>query len=69
VIGLSDGQLASVMEAAKPLPPKKRGIFVCNRRVRFTPESGHVQCTRPCPLRANSGHCPSGALQNKKATN
>ena len=24
--------------------------------VRFTPESGHVQCTRPCPLCANSGH-------------
>jgi hypothetical protein len=24
--------------------------------VRFTPESGHVQCTRLCPLWANSGH-------------
>ena len=23
--------------------------------VRFTPESGHVQCNRPCPLCANSG--------------
>ena len=23
--------------------------------VRFTPESGHVQCTSPCPLSANSG--------------
>jgi hypothetical protein len=27
--------------------------------VRFTPNSGHVRCTRPCPLWANSGlmHC------------
>jgi hypothetical protein len=24
--------------------------------VRFTPESGHVQCTRGCPLSAKSGH-------------
>src|SRR5262249_29829541 len=24
--------------------------------VRFTPESGHVRCTRACPLWANSGH-------------
>jgi hypothetical protein len=24
--------------------------------VRFTPESGHVQCNSPCPLSANSGH-------------
>ena len=24
--------------------------------VRLTPESGHVQCNRPCPLCANSGH-------------
>src|SRR5262245_25654162 len=24
--------------------------------VRFTPESGHVQCTRLCPLWAKSGH-------------
>ena len=24
--------------------------------VRFTPESGHVQRTSPCPLCANSGH-------------
>jgi len=24
--------------------------------VRFTPKSGHVQCKRACPLRANSGH-------------
>jgi len=26
-----------------------------NKDVRFTPESGHVQCNRPCPLWANSG--------------
>ena len=24
--------------------------------VRFTPETGHVQCTSPCLLWANSGH-------------
>jgi len=24
--------------------------------VRFPPQSGHVQCSRPCPLWANSGH-------------
>ena len=24
--------------------------------VRFTPNSGHVRCTRPCLLCANSGH-------------
>jgi hypothetical protein len=24
--------------------------------VRFTPESGHVQCNSVCPLCANSGH-------------
>ena len=24
--------------------------------VRFTPKSGHVQCTSACPLCANSGH-------------
>jgi hypothetical protein len=26
------------------------------RYVRFTPESGHWQCTSPCPLCAKSGH-------------
>jgi hypothetical protein len=24
----------------------------------LTPESGHLRCTSPCPLRANSGHLP-----------
>src|SRR4029450_6996515 len=28
----------------------------CNRHVRFTPESGHVQCTSSCVLWANSRH-------------
>ena len=28
----------------------------CNRHVRFTPKSGHVQCNHACPLSANSGH-------------
>ena len=33
-----------------------------NRRkfVRFTPKSGHVQCTSSCPLSANSGHWKVG---------
>jgi hypothetical protein len=26
--------------------------------VRFTPNSGHVQCNSVCPLCANSGHDP-----------
>ena len=26
-----------------------------NRHVRFTPESGHLQCNSPCPLWAKSG--------------
>ena len=30
-------------------------ICSAKRHVRFTPESGHVQCTRPCPLWANNG--------------
>ena len=28
MIGLSDRQLAIIMEAAKPLPPEKRGLFL-----------------------------------------
>ena len=34
-------------------------ILRCESHVRFTPKSGHVQCTRRCPLSANSGlmHC------------
>src|SRR5262249_49664102 len=31
-------------------------VIEANRDVRFTPKSGHVQCTRPCLLWANSGH-------------
>src|SRR4029079_17264455 len=34
----------------------KADIPQCNRHVRFTPESGHLQCTRSCLLWANSGH-------------
>ena len=30
--------------------------FHCNRHVRFTPETGHLQCTGRCPLWANSEH-------------
>src|SRR4029077_16816032 len=31
-------------------------ITVGPRDIRVTPESGHVRCTSPCPLSANSGH-------------
>src|SRR5262245_34384557 len=39
------------------------------RDVRFTPQSGHVQCTSPCPLWANSGlmQRSKGALFNHLA--
>ena len=31
-------------------------IRIATSHVCFTPESGHVQCRKPCLLRANSGH-------------
>jgi hypothetical protein len=31
-------------------------ISHCARHVRFTPDSGHVQCASACPLCADSGH-------------
>ena len=34
----------------------KADMSQCNRHVRFTPESGHVQCNWICPLSAKSGH-------------
>ena len=34
----------------------KADICSAKRNVRFTPESGHVQCNSACPLSANSGH-------------
>src|SRR5262245_36822925 len=33
-----------------------KDILACAEHVRFTPESGHVQCISPCPLWAKSGH-------------
>ena len=35
---------------ASDFPPSQQGV-------RFTPESGHVQCISACPLCAKSGHC------------
>ena len=35
---------------------QKRTFAVQNSYVRFTPNSGHVQCNSACPLCANSGH-------------
>jgi hypothetical protein len=34
----------------------KADICAAKSDVRFTPESGHVQCTSQCLLWANSGH-------------
>jgi len=35
---------------------QKQTYAVQKPHVRFTPESGHMQCTRPCLLWAISGH-------------
>jgi len=32
------------------------------RDVRYTPKSGHVRCTSPCPLSAKSGHSQPRSL-------
>jgi hypothetical protein len=49
----------STLDAAERAPSTSsladKRISQCN--VRFTPKSGHVRCTSPCPLCANSGHC------------
>src|SRR5215510_7737335 len=37
----------------------KADIRTAKSHVRFIPKSGHLQCTRPCPLWANSGHARS----------
>jgi hypothetical protein len=34
----------------------KADMCSAKRHVRFTPNSGHVQCNWGCPLSANSGH-------------
>ena len=34
----------------------KADMYDAKRHVRFTPKSGHVRCTGPCPLCDNSGH-------------
>ena len=34
----------------------KADMCSAKQHVRFTPESGHVQCNSVCPLCANSGH-------------
>jgi len=40
------------MSALPPIATAKADF----RNVRFAPESGHVQCIRPCLLWAKSGH-------------
>ena len=49
------------MSALPPIATAKADIGKTGRSrhqsdVRFTSESGHVQCTSRCPLCANSGH-------------
>jgi hypothetical protein len=49
---------ASRLENARKLNVRfgsKADMCVAKRHVRFTLESGHLQCTSPCPLWANSG--------------
>src|SRR5262245_21748754 len=43
------------MSALHPIATAKAKIPK-HGHVRFTPESGHVQCTSTCPLWAKSGH-------------
>ena len=56
-----------MLVARKSVPDVRFGskadIRSAKSYVRFTPESGHVQRTRRCPLCANSGH---HGVQNAK---
>ncbi|MGB9260656.1 MAG: hypothetical protein WCB55_10955, partial [Pseudolabrys sp.] len=53
-------QAGSTWFARSILMPELSSIFVCSAAmpadVRFTPNSGNVQCNSACPLSANSGH-------------
>ena len=42
----------------------KADICSAKRHVRFTPKSGHLQRTSPCPLCANSGHAAHTSLDH-----
>ena len=54
---LGQKQTYAVQIAMSALPPIATAKAEFPRKhVRFTPESGHVRRTRPCPLWANSGH-------------
>src|SRR5262245_56853177 len=48
------------MSALHPIPTVKATFRKWH--VRFTPESGHVQCNSRCPLWANSGQSALAAL-------
>jgi len=41
-----------------------QNVDMCSAHVRFTPESGHVQCTSACLLWANSGLMQCSKRQN-----
>src|SRR4029450_7356213 len=47
----------------------KADIRSAKRHVRFTPESRHVQCDRPCRLWAKSGHIGVGEIARSLAGN
>ena len=46
----------------------KADIAGCPNDVRFTPKSGHVQCTRQRLLCANSGHSQPSNTHSKTAS-
>jgi len=46
----------------------KANICSALRDVRFTPKSGHVQCTRRCLLWANSGHATYSITSSARAS-
>jgi hypothetical protein len=53
---LGHKQTYALQQAMSALPPIATDRTSANRHVRFTPESGHVQRTTGCLLRAKSGH-------------
>jgi len=47
---------ATTREVAHVRSGSLADICTAKDHVRFTPESGHLQCNSSCPLRAKSGH-------------
>jgi hypothetical protein len=55
---LGQKQTDALQQATSALHPisDRESRHAANGHFRCTPESGHVQCTRPCLLWAKSGH-------------